>query len=553
MDERLKDFRNFLYMVWEHIGLPEPTPCQYDIAEYVQHGPKRRMVQAFRGVGKSFITSAYACHQLLLNPDIKILVVSASKIRADDFSTFVQRLITEMPVLRHLKPRDEQRQSKISFDVGPCQPAHAPSVKSVGITGQLTGSRANLIIADDIESANNSMTQTMRDRLSETVKEFDAVLSPNGDIVYLGTPQTEMSIYNSLTERGYEIKIWPARYPTSAKMLNYGDKLAPKVLELLEKGLKKENDPVDPLRFDEDDLLERQASYGNSGFSLQFMLDTTLSDLERYPLKIPELIVHPIDSDLLPEKLIWCSHPDSAYAELPCVGFNGDRYYRPFAVEGDYIESTGSVMSIDPSGRGQDETGYAVVKMLNGQLFVPECGGIQGGYSDESLERLVRIAKKNKVNLILIESNFGDGMFMELLKPHLIKEYPVTVEEIRSSIQKERRIIDTLEPVINQHKLIFDPKVVQHDYDSAQKYTADKQLKYMLFYQLSRITRDKGSLTHDDRLDALSMAVGYWVEQMNQDADQSIKDRKSSLLDKELNRFLDHCVGVRNIEAPNWI
>tara|TARA_R100000482_G_scaffold118400_1_gene62447 strand:- start:1307 stop:2968 length:1662 start_codon:yes stop_codon:yes gene_type:complete len=553
MDERLKDFRNFLYMVWEHIGLPEPTPCQYDIAQYVQHGPKRRMVQAFRGVGKSFITSAYACHQLLLNPDIKILVVSASKIRADDFSTFVQRLITEMPVLRHLKPRDEQRQSKISFDVGPCQPAHAPSVKSVGITGQLTGSRANLIIADDIESANNSMTQTMRDRLSETVKEFDAVLSPDGDIVYLGTPQTEMSIYNSLTERGYEIKIWPARYPTSAKMLNYGDKLAPKVAELLEKGLKKENDPVDPLRFDEDDLLERQASYGNSGFSLQFMLDTTLSDLERYPLKIPELIVHPIDNDLLPEKLIWCSHPDSAYAELPCVGFNGDRYYRPFAVEGDYIESTGSVMSIDPSGRGQDETGYAVVKMLNGQLFVPECGGIQGGYSTESLERLVRIAKKNKVNLILIESNFGDGMFMELLKPHLIKKYPVKVEEIRSSIQKERRIIDTLEPVINQHKLIFDPKVIQHDYDSAQKYTADKQLKYMLFYQLSRITRDKGSLTHDDRLDALSMAVGYWVEQMNQDADQSIKDRKSSLLDKELNRFLDHCVGVRNIESPTWI
>ena len=539
-------------MCWEHIGLPEPTPVQYDIANYVQYGEKRRMVQAFRGVGKSFITSAFACHQLLVNPDIKILVVSASKIRADDFSTFVQRLINEMPVLSHLKPRDEQRQSKISFDVGPCQPAHAPSVKSVGITGQLTGSRANLIIADDIESANNSMTQTMRDRLSETVKEFDAVLSPDGDIVYLGTPQTEMSIYNGLPERGYDIRVWTARYPTSNKVVGYGDRLAPVILERLEEGAVDENDPVDPKRFDDVDLAEREASYGKSGFNLQFMLDTSMSDMERYPLKIPELIVHPIDNELAPEKLVWCSHPDSAYEDLSCVGFNGDRFYRPFAIEGDHVPFTGSVMAIDPSGRGRDETGYAVVKMLNGQLFVPEAGGIQGGYSPETLERLVGIAKRNKINLIIIESNFGDGMFMELLKPILTKSYPVTVEEVRSSVQKERRIIDTLEPVINQHKLIIDPKVIEHDYNSAQKYTSEQKLKYMLFYQLSRITRDKGSLTQDDRLDALSMAVAYWVEQMNQDVDASIRDRKSESLDRELHKFMENCFGAKP-KVATWM
>ena len=49
--EPLKDFRNFLYMAWEHLGLPDPTPIQYDIAEFIQKGPKRRVIQAFRGVG----------------------------------------------------------------------------------------------------------------------------------------------------------------------------------------------------------------------------------------------------------------------------------------------------------------------------------------------------------------------------------------------------------------------------------------------------------------------------------------------------------------------
>ena len=142
-------------------------------------------------------------------------MVSASKTRADDFSTFTQRLIGEMPMLEHLKPRDNQRHSKISFDVAPALASHAPSVKSMGVTGQLTGSRADLIIADDVESANNSQTQLMRDRLSETVKEFDAIIKPTvGRIIFLGTPQTEMSLYNSLEERGYLTRVWPALYPT---------------------------------------------------------------------------------------------------------------------------------------------------------------------------------------------------------------------------------------------------------------------------------------------------------------------------------------------------
>ena len=199
-EHKLKDFKNFLWATWNHLNLPDPTPVQYDIADYLQNGGQRMVIEAFRGVGKSWITSAYVCHQLLLNPQLNILVVSASKTRSDDFSTFTLRIIHEMPLLHHLIPREGQRMSKISFDVSPAKAAHAPSVKSVGVTGQLTGSRADYIIADDVESANNSQTQVMRDKLSETVKEFEAIIKPGGRIVFLGTPQTEMSIYNTLEE-----------------------------------------------------------------------------------------------------------------------------------------------------------------------------------------------------------------------------------------------------------------------------------------------------------------------------------------------------------------
>ncbi|WP_200882057.1 phage terminase large subunit [Nitrincola sp. A-D6] len=220
--ERVKeDFRLFLYLIWEHLMLPEPTAVQYDIAKYLQHGDRRICIQAFRGIGKSWITSAFVVWLLFRNPQLRIMVVSASKERADAFSSFTKRLIGEVDWLAHLAPRAGQRNSMIAFDVGEALTDHSPSVKSVGITGQLTGSRADLIIADDIEVSNNSSTQTMRDKLANLVKEFDAVLKPNGRVIYLGTPQTEMSIYNQLPDRGYQIRIWPALYPTEKQVEMY--------------------------------------------------------------------------------------------------------------------------------------------------------------------------------------------------------------------------------------------------------------------------------------------------------------------------------------------
>ena len=178
-NDPLSDFRKFLFVIWKHLNLPDPTPVQYDIAYNLQHGDKRMIIEAFRGVGKSWVTSAYVVWLLYMNPQLNILVVSASKSRSDDFTTFTLRLINEIEVLAHLRPKPDQRQSKISFDVAPAAASHAPSVKSVGISGQLAGSRADVIVADDIEVPNNSMTQGMRDKLSEAVKEFDAILKPD--------------------------------------------------------------------------------------------------------------------------------------------------------------------------------------------------------------------------------------------------------------------------------------------------------------------------------------------------------------------------------------
>lgn len=559
-DPILADFRNFLFLTWKHLGLPEPTPMQFDYAYNLQHGPTRAVLEAFRGFGKSWITSAFVCWLLLRNPQLKILVVSASKERADQFSTFTLRLIREMPILQHLAPRDGQRDSKISFDVGPANPDHAPSVKSVGITGQLSGSRADVIVPDDIEVPNNSATQVMRDKLAEAVKEFDAILkpeaqSPNRRVLFLGTPQTEQSVYNQMAERGYNVMIWPAEYPTSRKRPQYGNKLAPYITDALDKDPKLAGQPTDPRRFTRMDLDERKLSYGASGYALQFMLDTTLSDADRYPLKLRDLIIHSLDRKVGPVNLAWGSAPDLCISDLHNVGFAGDRWYRAAWLDDKFTEYTGTVMCIDPSGRGKDETAYAVVKLLHGMLYLVASGGFLDGYSPSTLESLAHTAKEHGVNLIKIELNYGGGMFDQLLKPVLQRIYPCSIDEegVKSTVQKERRICDTLEPVLSQHRLVVDRTVIEQDHESTKGYNVENGLQYQLFYQLTRITRDKGALARDDRLDALAMAVAHFVEAMARDSNRAAQDHRDDLLDAELRRFMEHAVGGAGLQHEGWI
>ena len=530
-----QDFRNVLFLIWKHLNLPDPTPLQYDIATFLDNGPKRCVIQAFRGVGKSWITSAYVLHVLRKNPDTNILVVSASKSRADDFTTFTKRLIEEMPLFQHLKPREGQRDSKIAFDVAPAKASHAPSVKSVGITGQLTGSRADLIVLDDVEVPNNSDTQMMRDKLSESIKEADAILKPDGRIVFLGTPQCEDSIYKLLEDRGYQTRIWPAEYPNSQMFEQYGKKLAPYIADAWDSS--RVGEPTEPTRFSLMDLAERRLSYGNSGYSLQFMLNTSLSDQERYPLKLSDLVVMDFDNEHGPEKVFWSGSPEYALDDLPNVGLRGDRYHKPFRVQGDYIKWQGTVMTIDPAGRGEDETGYAIVSSLNGWMYAQACSGLRGGYSPENLQKLADLARRHKVNEVLVEANFGDGMFNSLLIPYLRNTYPVTVTEVKHSQQKEKRIADVLEPVMNQHRLVIPPRLVRDDYASVGDVPNDKQASYRLMYQLTRLTRDRGSLRHDDRLDALAMAVQYWKDHASADVEANIKERKERLLEAEMDAF----------------
>jgi hypothetical protein len=546
------DFVYFVWRLWKHLRLPQPTKRQRNIARYLQHGPRRRMIQAWRGAAKTWLTCAYVLWRLYRNPQERIKIVSANEAKALENAVFIRRLIDEIPELQFLRPRKNGRDSALTFDVGPADAAPTPSVSALGITGQLTGGRATILVSDDIEVPKNSYTETMRERLAELIKEYDALIVPIvGEIIYLGTPQTEQSVYNVVRRRGYDCRIWPARFPTHEQIAKYSGALAEDILADIMAGAKP-GTSTDPERFTDLDLAERETSYGRSGFALQFMLDTSLSDAERYPLKQADLIYFDCEHDsfdatgnVIPEaraqaptRLAWTSDPRYLVDTVANIGFSGDRLYRPLFISQERAAFTGSVMVIDPNGRGKDETGVCVVKALMGQLYLTALKGFKGGYDDSNLVAICKLAKAQQVKHILIESNFGDGMFQKLLEPHMAKIHPCTIEEYRSTGQKELRIIEDLEPVMNQHRLVIDSKVAMED-----SKLAEDDPQYSFLYQLTHITKDRGALRHEDRLEVVSRACRYYREQMAIDHGKADEAHRAKLRDEEFRKLEQAALG----------
>lgn len=533
LQKHYADFPTFLHDVITGLLGFTCSELQLDIAEFLEHGPKYRMIQAQRGQAKTTITACYAVWRLIHNPSTRVLIISAGGDMATEVAGWIIQIIKGMEELECMRPGDDDRSSVKAFDVHRelKGPEKSPSVACIGITASMQGRRADLLIADDVESSKNSMTETQRERLRHLTRDFTSICR-TGDIVYLGTPQTVDSVYNSLASRGYTIRIWPGRYPTVEEEKNYGPWLAPSIRTKmeLEPDLRigggptgERGQPTDPVLMGEDDLTDKEIDQGAAYFTLQYMLSTKLLDADRFPLKSENIVFMRVPARSVPI-IINFSQSEANRVIMPNDWPIEEDYYRAESFGDEFADFIETHMFVDPAGGGQngDETAYAVTRFAAGSVFLVDAGGVPGGLDEASLDALTAIADKWKPHQIDVEKNFGNGALASVWMPKLLKKHKCSIEEPWSSGQKELRIIDTLEPIIGANRLIIDERLLQADLASTEKYPVEKRSSYSLFYQLSRITRDRGALLHDDRLEAVAGSCGHWTDHLRQDKHKAV-------------------------------
>lgn len=522
-------FTPFLIDFMDWLGF-HTTEMQIDIGQTIEYGPEHLMIMAQRGEAKTTITAAFAVWTLIHSPSERILIVSAGETQANEISTLIIRAIMSWDLLECMRPdpQNGDRTSVEHFDIHYALkgPDKSPSVACVGAGGNLQGKRASLLIADDVESQKNSRTAKMREQLLQITRDFVSICD-KGRIIYLGTPQSCESIYNTLPGRGFLVRIWPGRYPTAEQLPAYRDMLAPYILKRLKANqmlatgggaMGDQGQSTDPERYSEEALQAKELDQGPSMFQLQYMLNTALMDKDRFPLRPEMCVVLSGIGNLRPLSVVR-SFDGSTQAYT--VDTHNFVLSKPHTIAPELAQTQGPIMYIDPAGGGAngDETAYCVTSFLNGNVFVHSWGGVPGGYRVESMERLAKLAAKHKVTDVRIEKNFGYGAFQEVFTPILARFCAAGVSEDMVHGQKELRIIETLEPVMARGALIFDSAAVQEDIDC----TPANQVVYSGFFQMSRITRTKDSLAHDDRLDALEGATRYWQQALAQDQNKRIE------------------------------
>lgn len=565
---KVKDYRNltkkeikllvnnfvefYKYCFWM-LGLPCPTRDQLYMAKFLWKNSGKdadpMMLQAQRGLAKSLTTQLFVVWLLLRNKDEKIVVVSATGRRAESFTLFCLNLLKAIPLLNHLSPMSSDRSSANKFDVAGRTPDDSPSVIAFGVTSAKTGSRATFIVYDDVEIPENSMTSQMREKLLAGVRDT-ANLGISGIFreLCICTPQSSESVYNTMCdEDGFTKVVLPAEYPEDIDV--YQGCLAPHIERIARRFPHRVGTNTDARQ--NMAHLMKQKMKGKSRYKLQYMLDTTLSDAERYPLKLSDMIVTDLDDKYAPVHIEYGSEKKNILYDIKHSGFRGDYLFSPRYISDGREEYESVMMFVDPAGRGEDETAYCVTATLRGMIFLLDFGGIKGGYENSSLITLARIAKRFNANGIQVESNFGDGAFAELLKPVISRYYKnayrdgdkgfdtsgVLIEDVRATKQKEVRVIETLEPILNQHRLVVSRQALLNDADK------DKA-EYRFTHQLTHITLEKGCLKHDDIVDVVQLGVKYWQDTMARDTEEELKRFEQEQIQKELEMFLNDMIDL---------
>lgn len=531
------EFVDFAYDCMEFLGF-ECSVMQLDIANYMQYGSKLRMVQAGRGEAKTTLGAMYAVWRLIQNPKTRVLIMSGGQKLSQQISTLIIKIIDSMPALECLRPSRDDRQSYVAYDVHHELKGidKSPSIACTSIFGSIQGNRADLLLADDIEMEAKATTQEGREKLLGITLDLGSIVK-DGDILYLGTPQTMDSIYNTLTDRGYSLRIYPARYPTEEEEKAYGAYLAPIIVKAMQDNpalrtggglVGDRGQPTDPLLNSEDLLRAREGDMGAARFNLQFMLNTSLVDMERYPLKTDKLIFSSIGDTHAPASYVWSASVASKIIPPAGAAIQNCDFYMAQSVSSDMVPYRGTVMYVDPSGGGAngDELGWAVTRAANGYIYLVDVSGMHGGLHEHNLKALISIAIKYRVTRFIVEKNYGAGALMQVITPMLVAAYkeaglpPVSLEEVWETGQKELRIIDIIEPVIGTHRLVVNIDLIHTDAESIQIHPAEKRKLYSLWYQFSRITRGRGALAHDDRIDAVAGAIRPWVHELAVDRER---------------------------------
>ncbi|MCR4918087.1 MAG: phage terminase large subunit [Alphaproteobacteria bacterium] len=196
----MSEYNNFLDSWNDVLGLSAPEHhhiMMNFLVSVLNDDVHRGLLMAFRHSGKSTIVGIFAACVLFLRPETRILILSAQSGQAERMVMHIRHILENHPWCADMIPKNKREWAENKITINRPIGIREPSVVCQGILGNITGMRADLIICDDVEVPNTCNTLKKRTALRERLRELDFILSPNGTMIYIGTPHTMDTIYRT--------------------------------------------------------------------------------------------------------------------------------------------------------------------------------------------------------------------------------------------------------------------------------------------------------------------------------------------------------------------
>ena len=167
------------------------------LVDVFNNEPHRGLLTAFRHSGKSTVVGIFAACVLYYKPNTRILILSAESGLASRMVSHIKNILENHPLCGEILPDVKKEWGTHRITIKRPIGIREPSVICQGVTGNITGMRSDLVICDDVEVPNTCNTQQKRINLRERLRELDFILSPHGSMIYIGTPHTKDTIYQT--------------------------------------------------------------------------------------------------------------------------------------------------------------------------------------------------------------------------------------------------------------------------------------------------------------------------------------------------------------------
>lgn len=567
------DYTTYLHLVWPVLsGNRAPlTPYELDAftwaTEKQQGRDPRRFLFAHREFGKSTgITYALPGFVWLGNPSATTAVFMKSQAKALEALTAVRGLLDQCGLLQHLKPPKDSwnKDHTYAFHVEGATNRAVPSFKALGSTGQVTAGRVNLAILDDFETLENSSTREARKATLSRMREIVRTAREDALLIALGTYHRDESAYSELIDDGWEHRIYPILYPTDEERDLATDRstgkchYAPIMLQWLDQGRDYLNRPtrpggiVQPERFTPEYVARNHG--GRVGeFRRHYMGIPRSAQIDEFQLRLSDLMVLPCTDDKAPLSVVWglkagdqSTILEDLNADIP-KGID-DCLRQPAFTDPLYAQfAKPTVLALDPAGFGRDEMAWSIWSKLNGKYFCRALRGTRLRQDDQidpdrrTLSDTIEGKSKSilsdivqfNVHRVWVEQQFGGAILADRIKALLAaRNIPCSVEAGSSTGQKEQRILAIARPLTSDHRVVIDRSVAK-DHEFHRQYT--------------RLTAQRGSLDHDDRIEA-------WAKGLDLVSDDDIAIpsavQEANTVSREINDLED--LIHPNAPKPRW-